>query len=132
VWCAAEPYDVLDAQLDLGVGLLLDHGDPAGDVAAAQFGEGAAVEGDDTRGRGEDAGEQAQEGGLAGAVRAEQSDGGAGGRGDADAVEDDPAVGGARDTVGAETLSGCRLRVPGSRCRLCASALVPPAGARCS
>ena len=70
---AAEAYDVADGQLDLGVGVLLDDGDPAGDRAAAA----ARASGRPSRvttpgGGGEDAGEQPQQRGLARAVRAEQ------------------------------------------------------------
>ncbi len=38
---AAEAYDVQDAEVDLGDRVLVDDGDPAGDGAAAEAGEGA-------------------------------------------------------------------------------------------
>ncbi len=99
---AAEPYDVEDGQVGLRVGLLLDRGEAPGDGPAAQPGKGLAVEGDGPGVGGEDAGEQAQERGLAGAVGAEEAGDGAGDRGDADAVQDEGAAGGARDPVGAQ------------------------------
>ncbi|GGS52002.1 hypothetical protein GCM10010221_58810 [Streptomyces parvus] len=71
----AEAYDVEDAEVDLGDRVLVDDGDPAGDGASAETGEGVAVQGDDAGVRGEEAREDPQQGGFSGAVGAEESDG---------------------------------------------------------
>lgn len=86
---AAEAYDVQDAEVDLGDRVLVDDGDPAGDGTAAETGERFPVQGDDAGVRGEKSREDPQQGGLAGAVGAEEPDGGAGRRSDGDAVEDE-------------------------------------------
>ncbi|CAM5285630.1 hypothetical protein SMICM304S_09477 [Streptomyces microflavus] len=98
---AAEAYDVQDAEVDLGDGVLVDHGDPAGHGAAAETGEGVAVEGDDAgRGRGGPRG--LEQGRFARAVGAEQSAvTGAWVAGDVHPVEDEPAAGRPADPLGA-------------------------------
>lgn len=110
---AAQPYDVHNRQLDLCVGLLLDHGEAAGDGTAGQVAQRGAVEGDDSGGRREQPGQQPQQRGLAGAVGTEDADGGAGFGREDDPVEDETPVGTTADPVGPDPGPHRRLRLTG-------------------
>ncbi len=87
----AEAYDVETLEVDLGDRVLVDDGDPAGERCAGRDGQGSPSR-VTTPVSGREAREDPQQGGFPGAVGTEESDGGAGRRGDVDAVEDEPAA----------------------------------------